>query len=87
MVLAGGAGGALHLCLLVHRLRAVRRWFALELKVMGLFGLMGVATAIIGVVISFLDNLENRLPLGRQLRLRLVLLIWVSHDGFRLILN
>lgn len=50
VVLAGGAGGALHLCLLVHRLRAVRRWFALELKVMGLFGLMGVATAIIGLL-------------------------------------
>ena len=40
-----------------------------------------------GVVVSFLDNLENRLPLGRQLRLRLVFLLCSFHDGFRLILN
>lgn len=52
VVLALGAGGALHLCLLVHRLRAVRRWFALELKVVALFGLMGLATAVIGLLAS-----------------------------------
>ena len=40
-----------------------------------------------GVVIAFLDNLEHRLPLGRQLRPRLVLLLCAFHDGFRLILN
>ena len=39
------------------------------------------------VVIAFLDNLENRLPLRRQLWLRLVFLLCVLHDGFRLILN
>ena len=40
-----------------------------------------------GVVIPFLDDLKNRLPLGRQLRLRLILLLCTFHDGFRLILN
>ena len=40
-----------------------------------------------GVVVSFPDNLENRLPLRRQLGLRLVFLLCVFHDGFRLILN
>ena len=39
------------------------------------------------VVIAFLDNLENRLPLWRQLRFRLVFLLCVFRDGFRLILN
>ena len=40
-----------------------------------------------GVVVSFLDDLKNRLPLGRQLWLRLVFLLCGFHDGFRLILN
>ncbi len=40
-----------------------------------------------GVVISFLDNLKNRLPLWRQPGLRLIFLLCVSHNGFRLILN
>ena len=39
------------------------------------------------VVIPFLDNLKNRLALGRQLRLRLIFLLCTFHDGFRLILN
>ena len=39
------------------------------------------------VVIPFLDHLENRLPLGRQPGLFLVLLLSVIHGGLRLILN
>ena len=45
-----GAVAAVHLCLLVLRLRAMRRWFALELKVLALFAAMAVATAIIGTL-------------------------------------
>lgn len=44
-----GTLASLHLGLLVYRLRAVRRWFALELKVLGLFALMAVAVAISGL--------------------------------------
>ena len=40
-----------------------------------------------GVVVSFLDDLKNRLPLGRQLWLRLFFLLCAFHNGFRLILN
>lgn len=40
-LLLGGLA-ALHLCFLVYRLRAVRRWFALELKVLALFAAMAV---------------------------------------------
>jgi len=40
-----------------------------------------------GVVVSFLNDLKNRLPLGRQLWLRLLFLLCDFHDGFRLILN
>ncbi len=45
-----GAGAALHLSVLVHRLRALRRWFALELKVLGLFAAMAVVVAAVGVL-------------------------------------
>ena len=40
-----------------------------------------------GMVVSFLNDLKNRLPLGRQLWLRLFFLLCAFHDGFRLILN
>ena len=39
------------------------------------------------VVITLLDNLENRLPLGRQLRFCFSFLLYVLQDGFRLILK
>ncbi|MDH5823649.1 helix-turn-helix domain-containing protein [Luteimonas sp. RD2P54] len=50
VALALGAAAAAHLCVLVYRLRALRRWFALELKVLGLFGLMAVAVAASGLL-------------------------------------
>jgi AraC-like DNA-binding protein len=45
-----GAAAALHLGALVYRLRAMRRWFALELRVLVLFALMAVAVAISGLL-------------------------------------
>jgi len=38
------------------------------------------------VVISLLDDLKNRFPLRRQLRLAFSVFLCVFHDGFRLIL-
>lgn len=46
VALALGTAAALHLCLLVYRLRAMRRWFALELKVLALFASMAVVVAV-----------------------------------------
>ncbi len=43
---------ALHLCTLVYRLRAMRRWFALELRVLILFAVMAIAVAISGFLAS-----------------------------------
>ena len=50
VALALGAVAALHLCALVYRLRAMRSWFALELKVLVLFALMAIAVAISGLL-------------------------------------
>lgn len=48
VALAMGTAVALHLCMLVYRLRAMRRWFALELKVLVLFAAMAIAVAVSG---------------------------------------
>lgn len=45
-----GALAALHLSALVYRLRAMRNWFALELKVLMLFALMATAVAVVGLL-------------------------------------
>lgn len=45
-----GTAAALHLCALVYRLRALRRWFALELKVLGLFAVMALVVATAGLL-------------------------------------
>ena len=45
-----GGLAALHLCLLVYRLRAVRRWFAIELKVLALFAAMAILLVAGGVL-------------------------------------
>jgi len=50
VALAIGAAAALHLGALVYRLRAMRRWFALELRVLVLFALMAIAVAISGLL-------------------------------------
>lgn len=50
VALALGTAAALHLCVLVYRVRAMRRWFALELKVLALFALMAVAVAVSGLL-------------------------------------
>jgi len=50
VALALGTAAALHLSMLVYRLRAMRRWFALELKVLVLFALMAAAVAISGLL-------------------------------------
>jgi len=47
-----GTAVALHLCVLVYRLRAMRRWFALELRVLALFAMMAIAVAISGFLAS-----------------------------------
>lgn len=48
VALVMGTAVALHLCMLVYRLRAMRRWFALELRVLALFAAMAVVVAISG---------------------------------------
>ena len=48
VALALGAVAALHLCALVYRLRAMRSWFALELRVLVLLAVMAVAVALGG---------------------------------------
>ena len=47
--LAFGATAAVHLGVLVFRLRRLRRWFVLELRVLALFAAMAVAVAVVGV--------------------------------------
>ena len=46
--LALGTGFALHLAALLYRLRTTRRWFRVELPVVGLFALMGLIVAVTG---------------------------------------
>jgi AraC-like DNA-binding protein len=48
--LAIGTGFALHLALLVYRLKATRRWFRIELPVVALFALMGVIVGVCGAL-------------------------------------
>ncbi len=43
-----GTGYAMHLALLLYRLRATRRWFRIELPVVVLFGVMGAVAAVAG---------------------------------------
>lgn len=50
VALAAGTAAAVHLGVLVFRLRALRRWFSTELKALALFAAMGVAVAVIGVL-------------------------------------
>ena len=45
-----GTAAALHLAVLVHRLRALRRWFSLELKVLALFAAMALVVAVVGLL-------------------------------------
>lgn len=49
LALGMGTGFALHLALLLYRLRALRRWFRLELPAVLVIALMGVATAVTGL--------------------------------------
>jgi len=53
LALGMGTVFALHLALLVYRLRALRRWFRLELPVVLVFALMGGAIGIAGVWAPF----------------------------------
>lgn len=53
VALAFGTAGALHLGLLVYRLRGLRRWFGLELKVLGLFAVMALAVAVSGLLAPY----------------------------------
>lgn len=53
VALASGTAGALHLGLLVYRLRGLRRWFGLELKVLALFAVMAVAVAVSGLLAPY----------------------------------
>ncbi|MCA3129682.1 MAG: helix-turn-helix domain-containing protein [Betaproteobacteria bacterium] len=47
--LAMGTGLAVHLAALLYRMRAIRRWFRIELPVLALFALMGVIGAGTGL--------------------------------------
>ncbi|WP_374011642.1 helix-turn-helix domain-containing protein [Pseudoxanthomonas koreensis] len=48
-----GTALAVHLSVLVYRLRALRRWFALELKVLVLFAVMALAVAATGLLAPY----------------------------------
>lgn len=48
--LALGTGFALHLALLVYRLKATRRWFQVELNVVAVFALMGLIVGVCGAL-------------------------------------
>lgn len=48
--LAIGTAYAVHLGVLLYRLRATRRWFVVELPVVGVFALMGVAVGVTGAL-------------------------------------
>ncbi|MGE4073300.1 MAG: helix-turn-helix domain-containing protein [Lysobacterales bacterium] len=50
VALAMGAGFALHLAMLLYRLRAQRRWFRLELPVVAIFAVMGLLSALMGLL-------------------------------------
>ncbi len=47
-IFAAGGAGSVHLAFLVHKLRAQRRWFAVELKVLMLFAIMALLIATAG---------------------------------------
>jgi AraC-like DNA-binding protein len=53
LALGMGTAFALHLALLLYRLRALRRWFRLELPVVLVFALMGMTIGIAGVWAPF----------------------------------
>ena len=53
VALATGTLAASHLGLLVYRLRGLRRWFGLELKVLALFALMALAVAVSGLLAPY----------------------------------
>jgi AraC-like DNA-binding protein len=53
VALALGTAGAVHLGLLVYRLRRLRRWFGLELKVLALFATMALAVAVSGLLAPY----------------------------------
>ena len=50
LALVMGTAFAIHLGLLLYRLRAQRRWFRLELPVVAIFGLMGLVLAAVGML-------------------------------------
>jgi AraC-like DNA-binding protein len=51
VVLLGGTAAAVHLGLLVYRLRAQRRWFLLEFRVLMLFALIAAAMAVTSLAV------------------------------------
>jgi len=53
VALSMGTAAALHLLALVYRLRGSRQWFALELKVLGVFATMALAVAATGLLAPY----------------------------------
>jgi AraC-like DNA-binding protein len=53
VALSMGTAAALHLLALVYRLRGLRQWFALELKVLGVFAAMALAVAATGLLAPY----------------------------------
>jgi AraC-like DNA-binding protein len=53
VALSMGTAAALHLSILVYRLRGLRRWFALELTVLALFAAMALAVAATGLMAPY----------------------------------
>jgi AraC-like DNA-binding protein len=60
VVLLGGTAGAVHLGLLVYRLRAQRRWFLLEFRVLMLFALFALIAAVMAAIILATPGLDWR---------------------------
>lgn len=82
--LAMGAGFAVHLTVLLYRLRATRRWFRIELPVVVLFGAMGMIVAVTGWLTPHrIDWAHYALIYAAQIALGFALvgwLLWVVPD-------
>ncbi|TXH77919.1 MAG: AraC family transcriptional regulator [Lysobacteraceae bacterium] len=79
-----GAGFAMHLAVLLYRLRATRRWFRIELPVVALFGAMGMIVAVTGwLTPERVDWARYALIYATQIALGFALvgwLLWVVPD-------
>ncbi|MCA3238121.1 MAG: helix-turn-helix domain-containing protein [Curvibacter sp.] len=76
--LAMGTAFAAHLAALLYRMRAIRRWFRIELPVLALFALMGVIGAVAGLSVPMGISWEQyALIYSTQIALGFALVTWL----------